>query len=375
MRLIPLFGLGFALAFPAMAQEADEAVSSAPAAGLNTAAVPQAMAKAVDDFIIPGFRDLLEGTETLSGSMKALCEKPSEETLGDVQMAFDEVVQEWSTVEIVRLGPALEENRFERFLFFPDRKSTGLKQVQRIIETKDETALSVETLKGKSVAAQGLGALEYIVYGTGAEALQSESNGFRCRYGMAVSQNLHAIASEFLAAWEKPDGIQVAWKKPGADNPLYRDEKEAATELLGILVHGVESIRDQRLRPFYAGIVKGEPDKGHPRLAIYWRSQNTMPAISANFSALKTLFDTTDMASLLPEDKRFIARAIDSLLQKIVDGADAVDLPIDEAIADDAQRGQLNIILQDTNNVLQRLNLDFGAAIGLTSGFSFADGD
>lgn len=373
-RHILLLGLSLAfLPMPAMAQDSEEI--SPPRAGMNQDAVPGVMQKAVDDFIRPGYRDLLEGTETLAEAAHMLCEKPSDETLGDVQMSFDEVVQQWSTIEIVRVGPVIEGNRFERFLFFPDRKSTGLKQVQRILATSDETATSVESLKGKSVAAQGLGALEYVLYGTGAEVLPTEKNGFRCRYGAAIADNLKAVAGELHAEWEKPDGIQAAWEKPGPANPIYRDGKEAATELLGILVHGVESIRDQRLRPLYAGIVKGQPDKGHPKMAIYWRSGNTMPALSANFTALQTLFNTADMKALLPDGNADVVSAVNYLLQAIVDDLDEIDLPVEEAIADDEQRGRLNRILQNTNDVLQRLNLDFGAAIGLSSGFSFADGD
>ncbi|WP_275790998.1 imelysin family protein [Pararhizobium gei] len=373
-RLLLLLSLGLLLFSPQA--RAEEVAEAAPMlSGLQVQAVPSVMQKAVDDFIRPGYRDLAEGTASLSGAVQTLCGKPSEETLGDVQMTFDEVVQLWSGIEILRIGPVIEGNRFERFLFFPDRKSTGLKQVQRILATQDETAASAATLKGKSVAAQGMGALEYILYGDGADALLTEKAGFRCRYGMAVAVNLQSIAGELSADWEKPDGVQAAWKKPGPDNPLYRDGREAATELLGILVHGVESIRDQRLRPFYAGIVKGTPDKGHPRLAVYWRSGNTMPAISANFTALQTLFNTADMQALLPVNKRSMARPINTVLQAIIDDADEIVLPIGEAIADDEQRGRLNRILQNTNDVLQRLNLDFGGAIGLGAGFSFADGD
>jgi predicted lipoprotein len=375
MRYRHILLLGLSLAFLPVSALAEDEEAAAPRAGLNQDAVPGVMQKAVDDFIRPGYRDLLEGTETLAEAAHMLCEKPSDETLGDVQMSFDEVIQQWSAIEIVRVGPVIEGNRFERFLFFPDRKSTGLKQVQRILATNDETATSVETLKGKSVAAQGLGALEYVLYGTGAEVLPAEKNGFRCRYGAAIADNLKAVAGELHAEWEKPDGIQSAWKNPGPNNPIYRDGKEAATELLGILVHGVESIRDQRLRPFYADIVKGEPHKGHPKMAIYWRSGNTMPALSANFTALQTLFNSADMKALLPDGNADVVSAVNYLLQAIVDDLDEIDLPVDQAIASDEQRGRLNRILQNTNDVLQRLNLDFGAAIGLGAGFSFADGD
>ncbi|MBP1871177.1 putative lipoprotein [Ensifer adhaerens] len=366
------FGLALtALSLPAMAQEG----SALSPRVVNEAAVPAVMAKAVDDFIIPGYRNLSDKTAALTKASAALCETPSAASREKAKAAFSELVEAWSTVEIIRLGPALEQNRFERFLFYPDRKSTGLKQVQAILAKKDETATDVASLKGKSVAAQGLGALEYVLYGNGSEVLASKEGDFRCRYGVAIAQNLNMIANEFLAEWQKPDGIQAAWKKPGPGNPEFRDSKEAATELLGIFVHGVEMVKDQRLKPFYAGTVDGASDKGHPKSAIYWRSQNTMPSIAANFAGLKTLFDVADMESLLPEDSRSVAGSADFVFKSVIGISQTIDGPIADAIADDKSRAKLDFLTLNTADLLGRLNRDFGGAIGLGAGFSFADGD
>ncbi|MGN7751364.1 imelysin family protein [Sinorhizobium sp. 22678] len=359
------------LAAPAAAQEGG---ALSPRV-VEEAAVPSVMAQAVDGFIIPGYRDLAEATNALSEASAALCKSPSATPLEAARSAFSSVVERWSAIEIIRLGPALEQNRFERFLFYPDRKSTGLKQVQAILAKKDESATSPETLKGKSVAVQGLGALEFVLYGTGAEVLSGKEGDFRCRYGLAVSQNLRSIAGELLAAWEKPDGIQAAWKKPGPGNPLFRDNREAATELLGVLVHSVEMIKDQRLRTFYAGTVDGTPDRGRPKLAIYWRSANTMPAISANLGGLQRLFDTAGMESLLPADSRSIAGSIDFLFKALIAATDGLDGPIEDALADERQRAKLDFIALNTADLLDRLNREFGGSIGLGAGFSFADGD
>ncbi|PST26998.1 hypothetical protein C7U60_01495 [Mesorhizobium plurifarium] len=362
------------LFFPAAPAAAQEGGTLSPRV-VDEAAVPGVMAQAVDGFIIPGYRDLAEATNTLSEASTTLCTSPSEATLKAARSAFSDVVDKWSAIEIIRLGPALEQNRFERFLFYPDRKSTGLKQVQAILARKDESATKAENLKGKSVAVQGLGALEFVLYGTGAEALSGDDGGFRCRYGLAVSENLRSIAGEFLAQWEKPDGIQAAWKEPGPGNPLFRDNKEAATELLGVLVHGAEMIKDQRLRPFYAGMVDGKPDKGRPKLAIYWRSFNTMPAISANFSALQKLFNTAGMERLLPADSRSIAGSINFLFKALIAAADRLEGPVDAALADERQRARLDFIALNAADLLDRLNREFGGSIGLGAGFSFADGD
>jgi predicted lipoprotein len=70
----------------------------------------------------------------------------------------------------IRFGPVTEENRLERILFWPDRKGIGLKQVQAAIAGEDATAADPQTLPGKSVAMQGLGALEFVLFGTGSDS-------------------------------------------------------------------------------------------------------------------------------------------------------------------------------------------------------------
>lgn len=374
MRLKLPLTLGLLLLAAVAPAAAQEGTALSPRV-LDEAALPGVMAKVVDDFIVPGYRDLSRATAELGERSAALCEAPSAAALEAMRSAFSDIVRTWSTIEIVRLGPALEQNRFERFLFYPDRKSTGLKQVQAILAKRDESATQAESLKGKSVAVQGLGALEYVLFGTGADALASKDGDFRCRYGLAISQNLTAISGELLAAWEKPDGVQSAWKLPGPGNPLFRDNKEAATELLGVLVHSVEMIKDQRLRPFYDGTIDGKPDKGRPKLAIYWRSGNTMESVAANLRGLQTLFNVAGMENLLPADSRSIAGSVNFLFKALISTTDRVEGPIDAALADDKQRSRLDFIALNTADLLDRLNRDFGGAIGLGAGFSFADGD
>ncbi|OAP41337.1 hypothetical protein AU381_05555 [Sinorhizobium glycinis] len=374
MRLRFSLTLGLLLLAVVAPAAAQEGATLSPRA-LDEAALPGVMAKAVDYFIVPGYRDLSRATADLVEASAALCATPSAPALEATRSAFSDVVRKWSTIEIVRLGPALEQNRFERFLFYPDRKSTGLKQVQAILAKRDESATHAESLKVKSVAVQGLGAFEYVLYGTGAEALNGEDGRFRCRYGMAISENLKSIAGELLAAWEEPEGIQSAWKAPGPDNPLFRDNKEAATELLGVLVHSVEMVKDQRLRPFYDGAIDGNPDKGRPKLAIYWRSGNTMASIGANLRGLQTLFSIAGMENLLPGDSRSIAGSVNFLFKALISASDRVEGPIDAALADNKRRSRLDFIALNTADLLDRLNRDFGGAIGLGAGFSFADGD
>lgn len=335
------------------------------------AEIRDVIAKAVDGFIRPGYRDFHAAAGALAGEMDALCTAPSPIALTEAKAAFAEAARSWARVEIVRTGPAIEDNRFERILFYPDRKSTGLKQVQALLAKPDDSTTAPGGLSGKSVAMQGFGALEFVLAGTGSDLLATETDSFRCRYGQAVARNIEQIAGELVDLWETPDGVQQAWKAPGPDNPLFRNEQEAMTALLGILVHGAEMVRDQRIETFY----KGEDSQTFPRQALFWRSGNTWTMVEGNLEGLGQLMHVSDMAALLPEDQTSIVGSVDFVLKSMLRVTGEMNGDIEAAVSDDSQRQKLDFLLVNGRDLIGRLNDQYGGAIGLTSGFSFSDGD
>ncbi|TCL72092.1 imelysin family protein [Rhizobium sp. BK251] len=363
---ILLFSLTMAgLPIPAVAQNA------APPAPLNDAAVASVMEKAVDNVIRPGYRDFRDSAKQLTAAVTNLCAAPSQQTLDAAKGAYAEAVDNWSRIEIVQIGPVIEDNRFEHILFYPDRKGVGLRQIQALIAKADEKDTTMVAVAGKSVAVQGLGALEYVLFGTGSEALTAERNGFRCRYGAAVAGNIEKTAGDLVSRWEKPDGVQAAWKRPGPDSEEFMDSKEAMTALLGILVHGTEMVRDQRLEAFY----KGDLAKARPKAAIYWRSGNTWNSVAANIEGLQTLWEQSGMRDLLPHEKSEIAVSIDSSFRTLRDAASGLNPDIEAALANERERRKIDTLLSGTKDLIFRLNDQYGGAIGLAAGFSFSDGD
>lgn len=348
---------------------AQEGPSRTPIPG--DASIRAVVERAVDDFIRPGYRDFQIATGRLTASMEHLCSKPSPDALASARETFSNTASRWARIEIVRTGPALLQNRFERVLFYPDRKSTGLKQVQRLLAKPDEAATDHRNLPEKSVAVQGLGALEFILFGTGNEALTTEVESFRCRYGQAVARNIEQIARELTDLWDEPDGIQRSWKEPGTDNPLFRNEREVMTALLGILVHGAEMVRDQRIETFY----RGGDKTTFAKQAILWRSGNTWTMIEGNIKALQELIDVSDMEDLLADDLRSIIGSVEFVLKSLLRVTSEMNPDIEVAVSDRAQREKLDFLLINGRDLITRLNDQYGGAIGLTSGFSFSDGD
>ncbi len=351
---------------PALAQEGAAPVPP----DLTDESVVDVMTRAVDGVIRPGYRAFEASAGKLAEATAAFCKAPSEAARRTVDDAFRQAIADWGRIEIVRIGPVLDDNRFERILFYPDRKGTGLKQVQALLRKQDEADTNAAAMAGKSVAIQGFGALEFALYGTGSETLTAEPNGFRCRYAAAVASHIRTTAGQLVAAWDAPDGVQRDWKHPGPQNPVFRTGKEAITALLGILVHGAEAVRDQRIETFYRN-----GGTARPKSAVFWRSGNTWTSIDANIEGLQTLFDASGMAGLIDPNFVSIGGNIDFVLKSLRRVAPTIDADIEKAVSTPEEQQKITFLLVNTRDLIVRLNGEYGGAIGLGAGFSFADGD
>jgi predicted lipoprotein len=361
-----LAALTMSAALPARAQEGGAPVPPE----LTGEKVTSIMTRAVDEVIRPGYRAFQMSAGKLADTTAVFCEAPSETGRREVDAAFRQAVADWGRIEIVRIGPVIENNRFERILFYPDRKSTGLKQVQALLAKADEADARPETMSGKSVAIQGFGALEFALYGTGAESMLAERRSFRCHYAAAVARHIESTAGDLVAAWDAPDGVQDDWKHPGPENPVFRTGREAITALLGIMVHGAEAVRDQRIETFYR-----DGGTARPKSAVFWRSGNTWVSIDANIEGLQTLFARSGMADLIDPGFVSIAGSIEFVLKSLRRVAPTVDPDIERAVSTPAEQQKIAFLLVNSRDLILRLNTEYGGAIGLGAGFSFADGD
>lgn len=325
---------------------------------------------AIDGFIRPAYQTFHETTSGLSEAGKVLCATPSQAALDQARQAFGTTVDAWSRIEIIRFGPVTEQNRLERVLFWPDRKGTGLRQVQAALGDKDATAADPTQLAGKSVAMQGLGALEFVLFGTGADALAT-GDAYRCSYGAAIAGNLDAIATELDTAWADPNGFAKTWSTPAPDNPLYRDGTEAVTELMDVFVTGTELVRDVRL----GGFLGKEPKGDKPRQALFWRSGKTVDALAGNLAGMQVLLEASKLAGALPADEAWLGGSANFEFANAQHAAAGAEGPIADVLADPEQRAKLAYFGLVTSSLSDIFGAQMSGALGLTAGFSSLDGD
>lgn len=342
------------------------ALALAPPAAAQIAFRP-AVVQAVDEVIIPAYTRLTAAAVAETAAIARLCAEPSDETLQAARQGFGKVVAAFGEVELYRFGPAREDNRFERLFFWPDRRGRGLRQVQAVIAEADETAATPERLAQKSVAVQGLLALDFVLAGDGHEALL-EPGSFRCRYGAAIAVNVAANADAILRGWL--DGFADLMRE--ADGRLYRSHAEAAQELMKAGAEQLQIVNDFKL-----GNVLGDaPGAARPRLAPLWRSGEFLTSVEANLAGVAALGQA--LAVALPQDESEMGGALAFELRR-ADGAireaAADGRPLADLLADPQAHRRLVYARSPIGGAFRLLDQRMPGAMGLTLGFNSLDGD
>jgi len=332
--------------------------------------VQTVLADAVNNFVRPGYSALHTATRRMEAAIAPMCSEPSIEALDAAHDAFSELVEAWSEIEIIRFGPVVDDNRLERLLFFPDRRGIGLKQVQSVLISKDKSATAQESLINKSVALQGLTALEYLLYGSGADALAT-GDTFRCAFAHAISGRLEAVSDQLENAWDAPDGITQRLVSPDAGNPDFRTYAEGMQALLGVFVNSSELIADTRLKPF----IGADAESAKPKRALFWRSGLTGRAISANLRGLEKLYKTAGIERLLPMSASRFGQSALFEMENARQTIATLNQPLAQAVTNPNSHGSVNFIRIAIISIRDTFSGRIAAGLGLSAGFSSLDGD
>jgi len=326
----------------------------------------------IDDFARPKFAAFADRTAALRGKVAALCQAPSADALTAAQGGFRDTVLSFSAIEFVQMGPLKVDDRLERLLFWPDKKGIALRQVQQALASKDATAAAPETLRDKSVAMQGLAAVEFLLFGTGAEDLASANGSYRCNYTAAATTLIDGVAKTLSGEWadKAPGAASDAMLNPSPSSSDYRTELEVINKIAATLSLGNDTIRDQRLSPVLS-LSTGTPK---PRTALFWRSGMTAKALGANFTGLLDFFHAAKFGAALDPASAWVGQGIEFELKGAIEAANEVPTDTDLAVTDPEAMLGLKQMYIETGS-LDTLNESLSQALGLSGGFSSLDGD
>lgn len=375
----------------ALAQEA--APAPAPSAAAPSAPTPSAPAAVeeeplqienpllrglvgatIDEYIIPAFAELSAETAVLQNSIAGYCYSPNDQLFQYVTNDFSAVAAAWGHVLALQIEPLTTNARRERFFFWPDPRGITLRQIQPLIAERDETATDPATLAGKSVALQGLGALEFILFGTGADSIRAgtEEGLYRCRYARAIAANLVAIAEELVAETGLDAAFTRAFLEPGLENPLYRTNAEAAAEILMSAIAALDTATDNIVE-----MAMGDTaEEARPRSAPLWRSGQTLSFLAAILDGAQELLAVPEMRLALPNpSEAWLPGQINLEFGNAINALPASGTPIDVAVTDPALRQRLDLFILIADNIRLMVGLNLPEQLGVLIGFNARDRD
>ena len=343
-------------------------------AGNTSPSIKSWIATVLETVVIPSHKGFVSAAGDTANVAAELCAEPGSETLEIARDRFAALVAAWSNVEVYRFGPARINNLHNRLFFWPDQRNRGLRQVQHLIAKEDVSAIDVANLKQKSVATQGLPALEFLLFGSGSETLAQTAGNYRCRYARAVAQAIDGHAAALLAGWTAGEGHAKVMMTAGSGNPIYQTPEEAVHELLRAATAQLEILRNLKL----ISMLGETPTKTKPNRAPFARSGLALSAMDGNIDAVLTLFANPG-ALVLPElvqdgyaaSLRFELDQVRSVLAKLNtdqrDWQNLLEVP--------QVQEQLRYVIYPLAGAIRILQRDYASALGLTFGFNAMDGD
>ncbi len=329
-----------------------------------------------EDFVIPTYEDLIAKAENMEAAAEALCAAPDEDRYRAATNHFTALVGSWSQAELIRMGPVRSENRFEKLFFWPDARSRGLKQVQRLLAGKpDEVRETMNGLSHASVAVQGLPALEYLLLsGDKDKTVAFATEGTRCIMVRGIATNIHTLAREVLGEWQGDEGFAKVLEKAGADNPLYRSDAEVMQDILRMPAELLQILEESKIRSSLGKSI----EKPRGKRAPFWRSDLALQNFEGNLNTLKRLMDTLNLDQFIADDASHLNNSLQFEMRQaagVFDRLSSKKLSWLYLLKDPEgyeQLGYVQFPLQGVRNIISE---QYPEALGLQLGFNSLDGD
>ena len=328
-----------------------------------------ALKKGLEDIIIQDHEAFLDAALEMVEPINNLCDDPSKKNLKAVHKNFEVLVLQWSRIEMYHFGPALENNLFEKLFYWPDRRGRAIRQVRTVLSRQDQTVLTIETLAQKSVAVQGLLALEFILFGTGSETLVI-GNHHRCSYLGSIAGVIGTNASSLLGGWKGEEGYATEMMNAGHANSFYNSSGEAIQELIKAAATQLQIVGELKI----AASIGKLTEKAKPKRAPFWRSDLTTANMLANIIAVERLLDSGISELVVKKDDK-----ANKSLRFQLDQVKLALKTIDSRWIDAVSSGQGREVLFRLHNYLAKtvkiLQTSYPRALGLIFGFNTLDGD
>ena len=246
------------------------------------------------------YNKLVLSNKTLAKSFLDYCNnKNQEEELNLVKVNFTNMLYHWTNVQYIRFGPINDFNHYERIQFWPYKRGVTNKQYLQLIKKKPESFKNFILLADKSVALQGIPALERILYEGFKSISIKKEKIFYCGYGSAILKNLDTIFNYVYEGWVNDSYFYE-----------YVDKQDTLLEFFNSIITHMEFMINSK----FIKMDNENPRKNKNKLE-FWRSNFALASIENNINSINLFYIELIKNKLI--SKKYKVEIIDDLFSNI----------------------------------------------------------
>jgi len=322
----------------------------------------------VDNHLLPRYERLAESGKALAEQAKRFCNTQNESDFERLRAAYHKATDDWMGIQHMRFGPVEMYLRYNRYQMWPDKHSSGPKQMRRLLAEEERDVLAADRFPHTSVAVQGFTALERLLYPAQLQLSDFGRGGvpaYRCEFVVAITNNIARMSAGLVKDWQSEEmGYRDLIIGAEQGNDYFESSEEVSSRLLNNLHTQLQAIVDQKLL---------RPLKNHKlRRAESWRSRRSLRNILLNLKATEELY-SVGFAPVVTD------KALDAELRvaftRAIDAVETIKVPLYEIEKGSENNQKLEQVLE-TNRALKRLIATrLPQSLDLSLGFNSLDGD
>lgn len=329
---------------------------------------------AVEGYIRPETRAFATAANRLPSAVEDACKSPGTDTADEFRVAYGAAVSAFGRISFLRYGPLAEESRLERLAFLPDARGAAQRQIRKLVADRDESATTPESLAAKSVAVQGLTALQLAAFdedGLVTLGGSDETGAYTCAYAQALAVNLAQLSGEVAALWEAPDGFSGQLEAAGPDHPRFRSSKEAAETLFNALVTGLVVVRDQNIIPALANDLAS----AKPNRIPFSRANFGQAYIASELTGIRDFIRASSYAKGVDSEGEWIPASLEFEVATSLKALARAGEPMRETVKTPEGYKALSDMLISLKGLRDLVALNLAGSLNMTGGFNALDGD
>lgn len=306
-----------------------------------------------ESHVQPHYHALQQRSILLHQSINTYC-KTDAPADADVKRAFHSTMDAWQNIQHIRHGPIANDDRHARIQFWPDKRAKTGKHLRKFLATGSTNDLMPEAFGNKSVAIQGLQALERLVFAD--DNLARNPNDGQslstCDVATAITQNIVRISKD-LASDAQTTGARI-------------DAKTAIRTHVTDLITGLEVVSRLKL---------SQPigkERARPKLVENWRSERSLKNISINLQTMRTYYVALAGPELADDpESKLIVKQFDTVIKQGINMGNTMGPVLDT----DEGRTQLRGLVLTLQDLRELVIIRLTGHLDINMGFNSLDGD